>query len=155
MVDHPNPPGTFIKNLKIIHLAMFFGLAFFAGISFFSRNKVGSMLTREQIEILTYISLILMLIEIPLGYWLHSRKMKSIADNPDYISKLGSYKASHIIKIALFEGVGFFGSIVLMLGGKNIILIQIVIVLIFMLLNTPSASRLTEELNFTPDESKL
>lgn len=112
-------------------------------------------MTAEQLEILTYIALIFMLIEIPLGHWLHSKKLKSIADNTDLISKLDSYKASHIIKIACFEGVGFLGSIVLMLGGKNVILIQIAIVLIFILLNTPSVTRLTNELNLNPDESKL
>jgi hypothetical protein len=146
-------PATFLRNLKIIHLAMFCGLGFFTAISFYTRNKSGSTMTEEQLEILTYISLMFMLIEIPMGYWLHSKKMKSIADNPDFISKLDSYKASHIIKIALFEGVGFLGSVVLLLGGKNVILLQIAIVLIFILLNTPSVSRLTNELNLTSEES--
>lgn len=155
MTENPNSPATFIKNLKIIHLAMFGGLTFFACLSYYTRNKTGSLLTREQVEILTYVSLIFMLVEIPLGYWLHNKKMKSIADNPDLKLKLDSYKASHIIKIALFEGVGFFGSIVLLLGGKNVMLIQIAIVLIFILLNTPSASRLAEELHLAPDESNL
>jgi hypothetical protein len=155
MTENPLSSSSFVKNLKIINLALFSGLVFFACISFYARNKVGSTLTIEQLEILTYISLIFMLIEIPLGYWLHNKKMKSVANLPDLNSKLESYKASHIIKIALFEGVGFLGSIVLLLGGKNVILLQIAIVLIFILLNTPSVNRLTNELNLTPDESNL
>jgi len=155
MTENLHSPVIFLKNLKIIHLAMFGGLAFFAAISFYSRNKVGSSLSIEQLEILTYISLIFMLIEIPLGYWLHSKKMKNVANTTDLNIKLDSYKASHIIKIAIFEGVGFFSSAVLFLGGKNLILIQIAIVLIFILLNTPSALKLTNELNLSDDESKL
>jgi hypothetical protein len=155
MAENSFSPSSFVKNLKIIHLALFSGLVFFACISFYVRNKVGSTLTREQLEILTYISLIFMLIEIPLGYWLHNKKMKTIANLPDLNSKLDAYKASHIIKIALFEGVGFLCSVVLLLGGKNTILLQIAIVLIFILLNTPSAIRLANELNLTPDESNL
>lgn len=155
MNENIQSPAVFLKNLKIIHLALFSGLAFFAVISFYIGNKVGSSLTREQLEMLTYVSLIFMLVDIPLGYWLHSKKMKSLANTPDLNIKLDSYKASHIIKIALFEGAGFLSSIVLLFGGKNLILIQVAIVLIFILLNTPSAIKLTNELNLSADESNL
>lgn len=151
MDENPQSPATFIRNLKIIHLALFSGLLIFAAISFYTRNKVASALTREQLEILTYISLIFMLVEIPLGYLLNSKKLKSIANIADLKSKLAAYQASHIIKIALFEGAGFLSSIVLLLGGQNMILAQIAIVLLFILLNTPSVLRLTNELNLNPE----
>jgi hypothetical protein len=140
-----------VKNLKIIHLAIFGGLAFFALGCYYLRDKIGSALTTEQLEILTCIALVFMFIEIPLGYYLHTRKVKSLAENPDIKYKLDSYKSSYIIKLALFEGVGILASIILLLGGKNIIMIQIVIVLIFILLNNPSGTRLSEELNISPD----
>jgi hypothetical protein len=155
MIKNQQSPSRLLKNLMIIHLAMFGGLIFFALVSFYARNKSEPTLNPVQLEILTYISLIFLLIFIPLGYWLHSKKMKRISSNTDIIAKLTTYKSSHIIKIAFFEGVGFLSSIVLLFGGKNLILIQIVIVLMFILLNTPSISKLANELNLSPGEKDL
>jgi len=155
MNSNQQSPSRLLKNLMIIHLSMFSGLIFFAIVSFYARNKSEPALNPVQLEILTYLSLIFLLIFIPLGYWLHSKKMKSIASNLDIIAKLSIYKSSHISKIAFFEGVGFLSSIVLLFGGKNLILIQIVIVLMFILLNIPSVSKLADELNLSPGEKDL
>jgi hypothetical protein len=155
MIKNQQSPSGFLKNLGIIHLAMVSGLVIFGLVSFYIRSKSGPTLDPVQLEILNYISLIFMLINIPLGYWLHSKKMKSVGSNTEIIAKLTTYQSSHIIKIAFFEGAGFLSCIALILGGKNLILIQIVIVLLFILLNTPSASKLTNELNLSPDESDL
>jgi hypothetical protein len=155
MTGNQQSPSAFLKNLRIIHLGMFGGLAIFALIAFFIRDKAGPMLDNKLLEILTYLSLIFLLIEIPLGYWLHSNKMKSVAVYPDINSKLIAYKASHIVKIAMFEGVGFFSCVVYFFGGKNSILIQIAIVLIIMLIETPSATKLANELNLLPGDKDL
>ena len=113
------------------------------------------MLGLRELSILTYVSLSFILIELPLGYWLHSRKMKIVAAWPDLKSKLDGYKASHIVKIAMFEGAGFFSCLVLLLGGKNAVLIQIIIVFIIMLLETPSAIKLANDLNLSPGDKDL
>jgi hypothetical protein len=155
MIKNQQTPSGFIRNLGIIHLAMLSGLVFFALVSFYIRNKSGPALSPVQTEILSYISLIFMLLNIPLGYWLHNKKMKSVAGITDITEKLSAYQSSHIIKIAFFEGVGLLSCIVLLLGGKNLILIQVVIVLLFMLLNTPSVSKLANELNLSQGEKDL
>lgn len=134
---------------------MLSGIVFFAIVAYFIRNKAGSMLGLQELEILTYVSLIFILVELPLAYWLHTRKMKIVADYPDINSKLEAYRASHIIKIAMFEGAGFFSCVVLLLGGKNLILVQIVIVLILMMLENPSATKLANELNLSQEEKDL
>jgi len=134
---------------------MLSGIVFFAIVAYFIRNKSGSMLGPKELEILTYISLIFILIELPLAYWLHTRKMKIVADYPDLISKLEAYRASHIVKIAMFEGAGFFSCLVLLLGGKNLVLVQILIVLILMMLENPSATKIANELNLSEKEKDL
>lgn len=153
MNENSNSVLNLVKNLKIIHLAMFFGLAVFTCIAYFARNKIGSALTTEQLEILTYISLIFMLIEIPLAYYLFNMKVKRIADNPDLKFKLDSYRASFIIKMALFEGLGILACTILLLGGKDVLLLQIAIVLIFIMLNNPSVAGLTNDLKLSPGDS--
>lgn len=155
MFKNLQSPSTFLKNLMITHLAIFSGLIIFALIAYYIRTRSEPTLETVQLEILTYISLIFLLINIPLGYWLHNKKMKSIIKNSDIITKLMTYQSSHIIKIALFEGVGFLSCIVLLLGGKELILIQIAIVLLFILLNTPSVSKLANELDLSPGEKDL
>lgn len=96
-----------------------------------------------------------MIIEIPLGYWLHSRKMKTLADRSDLNSKLDVYKASHIVKIAMYEGAGFFSCLVLLLGGKNPVLIQTLVIIIIMLLETPSATKLANDMDLSPGNKDL
>jgi hypothetical protein len=153
-MNSPSPAGI-LKTLKIIHLAMFSSIAIFSGICIYLRNKLGLALDRQTIEILYYVSLISVLIFIPMGYWLHGKKIKSLINNPDLLSKLTIYQTSHITKIALFETSGFLSLIVLIMGGNNYILLQIGIVLVIMLLNTPSVYKLTTELNLSPIESDL
>jgi uncharacterized membrane protein SirB2 len=155
MTGNQQSPSAFLKNLRIIHLGMLGGLAIFTLIAFSIRDQAGPMLDNKLLEILTYLSLIFLLVEIPLGYWLHNNKMKSVGVYPDINSKLIAYKASHIVKIAMFEGVGFFCCVVYFFGGKNSILIQIAIVLIIMLIETPSATKLANELSLSPDDNDL
>jgi hypothetical protein len=148
-------PSVFLRTLRIIHFSMLSGIVFFAIVAYFIRNKTGSMLGSKELEILTYVSLIFILVELPLAYWLHTRKMKIVADYPDLISKLEAYRASHIVKIAMFEGAGFFSCLVLLLGGKNLVLVQILIVLILMMLENPSATKIANELNLPPGDKDL
>lgn len=148
-------PATILRTLRIVHLAMFSSIFIFSGISLYIRNELGIAMEPQILEMMYYVSLISILVFIPLGYWLHNKKMKSMGSNPGLLFKLAVYQTSHITKIALFETCGFLSLIVLIMGGSNSILIQICIVLIIMLLNTPSVHKLTTELNLTPDESNL
>ena len=148
-------PATMLRTLKMVHLAMFSSVFIFSGISLYVRNELAIAMEPQTLEMIYYVSLISILVLIPLGYWLHSKKMKSLGNNPDLLSKLTIYQTSHITKIALFETSGFLSLIVLIMGGSNSILIQIAIVLIIMLLNTPSVHKLTTELNLSPNESDL
>jgi hypothetical protein len=154
-MNEQTSPSVFVKNLRIIHISLLSGIVFFAIVAYLIRTRSGSMVGPRELEILTYISLIFILVELPLAYWLHTRKMKSIADWPDLNSKLDAYKASHIVKIAMFEGAGFFSCLVLLLGGKNMVLVQILIVLIIMLLENPSATKVANELNLSPGDKDL
>jgi hypothetical protein len=134
---------------------MLSGIIVFALFAYFIRNKVELIISPLELEILTYISLIFILIEIPLAYWLHTRKMKTVGNNPDIYSKLETYRASHIVKIAMFEGAGFFSCVVLLLGGKNMVLVQIVIILIIMMLENPSGNKIANELNLSQEDKDL
>jgi hypothetical protein len=148
-------PAVILKTLKMIHMAMFSSIVIFSGISLYLRNELGMTLEPPTIEMLYYISLISILAFIPLGYWLHGKKMKSMGNDSTLSSKLSVYQSSHITKIALFETSALLSLVVLIVGGKNSILIQVAIVLIIILLNMPSAHKLSTELNLSPEESNL
>ncbi len=148
-------PPMILRTLKMIHMAMFSSVVIFSGISLYLRNELGMTLEPPTIEMLYYISLISILAFIPLGYWLHGKKMKSIGNDSTLSSKLSAYQSSHITKIALFETSALLSLIVLIVGGKNSIFIQVAIVLVIMLLNIPSVHKLSTELGLSPEESNL
>ena len=148
-------PATILRTLKMIHVAMLGSIVIFSMISLYIRNELEITLEPSTLAMLYYISLISILLFIPLGYWLHNRKIQNLADDPDLLSRLIIYQSSHITKTALFETSGFLSLVVLIMGGNNSILIQVGIVLVIMLLNIPSVHKLTTELNLSPDESDL
>jgi len=152
MINNQQSPSALLKNIRIIHFAVLAGLAIFTVVAIFIRNNSVPALTREQMEMFKYISLIFLLTMLPLGYWLHNKKMKKLAGNPDLTFKLMSFKTSHLIKIALFELAGFMSILVLFFCGDNKILFQIAVIFIVILLNLPSVSKLENELNLTPAE---
>jgi hypothetical protein len=155
MTNGQPPPSGFLKNLRIVYLSLLSGLVFFAIIAYLIRQKTGAIIGPRELNILTYISLIFILIELPLGYWLHSRKIKIISGWDDLNTKLNEYRASFLVKIAMFEGAGFLSCLVLLLGGTNLVLAQIVIVLIFMMFENPSSSKLANELGLSEGDKNM
>jgi len=152
---NPQSPRSILKTMRLIHMAMLGSLAIFSVICIYLRKELSITIDKQTVEILYYISIFSVLVCIPLGYWLHSRKIRAIVNNTEFMFKLNFYQTSHITKMALFEASGFLSLIVLIVGANNYILLQIGIILIFMLLNTPSVHKLTTELGLSHEESNL
>lgn len=141
-----------IRFNQVIYFAILIGFVSFAGIGLGIRSALTDPLDEPSIQVLNYVALLSLLVFIPLGFWLHSQRMKKIPDDTELIVKLYHFRTSFIIKLALFETCGILGIIVMILGGQVQVLLQLGIVLVAFLLNYPSKYKYKTELNLTEEE---
>ena len=142
------------KFNRVIYFAILIGFLIFAGIGLGIRSALNDLLDEPTIQILNYISLLSLMVFIPLGFWLHSQRMKKIPDDTELIVKFYHFRTSFIIKLALFETCGILGIVVMILGGQVQVLLQLGIVLVVFLLNYPSINKYKTELNLTEEETE-
>jgi hypothetical protein len=140
------------KFNRVIYFAILIGFLIFAGIGLGIRSALNDPLDEPTIQILNYISLLSLMVFIPLGFWLHSQRMKKIPDDTELIVRLYYFRTSFLIKLALFETCGILGIVVMILGGQVQVLLQLGIVLVAFLLNYPSMYKYKTELGLTEEE---
>ena len=141
-----------IKFNQVIWFGTVAGFLIFAGVGLGIRSALNSYLDEPAIQVLNYIALLSLLVFIPLGFWMHSQRMKKIPDETELIVKFYHFRSSYIIKLALFEMCGILGIIVMILGGKVQVLLQLGIVLVVFLLNYPSMYKYKTDLGLPEDE---
>ncbi len=143
-----------IKFNQVIYIAILTGYILFTGIGLGIRSALTTPLDELSIQVLNYIAIFSLMVFIPLGFWMHSRRMKKIPENTELIVKLFHFRTSFIIKLGMFETCGILGIIVMILGGQVQVLFQLGIVLIVFLLNYPSMYKYKTELRLTEEEEK-
>lgn len=141
-----------IRFNQMIYFAILIGFVSFAGIGLGIRSALTDPLDEPSIQVLNYVALLSLLVFIPLGFWLHSQRMKKIPDDTELIVKLYHFRTSFIIKLALFETCGILGIIVMILGGQVQVLLQLGIVLVAFMLNYPSMYKYRTDLRLTEEE---
>ena len=142
------------KFNQVIYFAILISYITFAGIGLGIRSALTDPLDEPAIQVLNYIALLSLMVFIPLGFWMHSQRMKKIPADTDLIVKLYHFRTSFIIKLALFETCGILGIVVMILGGQVQVLLQLGIVLVVFLLSYPSMYKYKTELNLTEEESQ-
>ena len=137
---------------RIIYFGIVTGFLIFAGIGMGIRSVLEEPLDEYSIQVLNYIALFSLLVFIPLGFWMHNQRMKQIPEDTELIVKLYHFRTSFLIKLALFETAGILGIVVMILGGRVQVLLQLGIVLVVFLLNYPSLYKYMTDLQLTDEE---
>ena len=140
------------KFNQVIYFAILIGYLIIAAIGLGIRSALDYQLDEPTVQVLNYIALLSLLVFIPLGFWMHSQRMKKIPDDTELLVKFYHFRTSFIIKLALFEMCGILGIIVMILGGKVQVLLQLGIVLVVFLLNYPSKYKYKTDLRLTEEE---
>ena len=95
-----------LKPIKIIHLALCFGVAIaYAVLVDF---KTLEFLNFNAIETTDYIFILVPVAAILLGNFLYTQQLKSADKNLKLEEKIGVYQTAMLIRLALLEGAAFF-----------------------------------------------
>ena len=147
-------PKSVIKQITIFfHASFIFQIIFFI-VSLYIVNRFGelSRFDEQQISIIKYLIIFLVLIIIPGGDYLTRSRIKSINPEIKVIDKIIFYRTAFFIKLALLELIDIITIIVYLLTGGRSFLLIIGILLLYFLLNSPSAKKIALLLNINPRE---
>jgi cytochrome bd-type quinol oxidase subunit 2 len=143
-----------VRFNQVIYFGILIGFLIFVGIGLGIRSVLDDPLDEPAIQVLNYIALLSLLVFIPLGFWMHSQRMKKIPAESELTVKFYHFRSSFIMKLAMFETCGILGIIVMILGGQVQVLLQLGIVLVAFLLNYPSIYKYKTDLGLTEEEVK-
>ncbi|MFN8355326.1 MAG: hypothetical protein U0Y10_12800 [Spirosomataceae bacterium] len=81
--------------------------------------------------------------------------IQSAKQKTDLSSKLLAYRSAFLIRCALLEGPSLLGCVVCMITGNKLYLAVVAVSIALFVMNTPSAKRITEELELDYKETGL
>ena len=141
---------SFVKTSTIIHLAMTAGLLLCTIFSIYSVRSLGSFsFTQEPLEIGIPVLLIL---AIYAGIFLSKIMSPQATAAPSLRQKLGGYQTSHLVKIALVEGIGLFAAVTFQSTTNTLFLMVTGVALLVLVLRIPSISKITSAIKPTLEE---
>jgi hypothetical protein len=160
-----------LLQLRILHVALGMGVAFLSIVVFILFNSIPATNLQPDLELLNILSLVNLFIVfscVPLSKVLSEIPFKMFAQRSNQPQTDNSHteeaqtigqilsviRTSHIIRLAVLEGVAFFGLVVCIIGATNGGLslrseywlngVPAIFYIIFVSLSIPSASRLEQ-----------
>ncbi len=148
------PPVTGFRAIAIVHGALAAGLLFFIAIAFFIQaNGFAPVLPGEFENIVLVLIPILLSIVLLVSRRYINARVANIKERSEKIeSKKPAYFSLLIIKWATYEGSGFLSCIMFLLTANYIFFGLSLFLAGLLILQYPSVSKATEELNLNPDE---
>ena len=104
--------------------------------------------------LLKSVLIVIVLTDIPIGYWIFNQKINAIAEGAELIDKIVVYRKSHLIKLALLQGGALVSLVILLLTADFSLLLVFLIMLIVLLLNRPTIGKIITELKLTEQEQE-
>ncbi|MEZ5072592.1 MAG: hypothetical protein R2751_16920 [Bacteroidales bacterium] len=145
-------PRQAFRVLRLIYLSMNTGLILFF---FVVVNLNGWSIPgfRDEVDMLTFVN-VLLLVCIPLGYYLSNRRMATIEAGSPFARKWEVYQTAMIIRWAMIEAVSLFSLVGLMLldDAKHLVLF-ILCILVFSL-NSVTKDRVIAGAKLNRDEAR-
>ncbi len=145
------------KQINLIFVILYLGIFILSGTSVFIKLTSSYKLLNSGSDIYTFFKILLgcfIIILLPLGYYLHRRKVTRLSKTVDLSLKLARYKASLVIKLLLIEFLCLFNLAVFLLFGDYYLLIPVSFLLLIMLINRPAIENISNELNLTAEEKE-
>ncbi len=142
-----------IPSLKIIHIALVFGLVVFGAISYF--NGVGFV---TDFEISSDVFIYIVPTAAILGYFgsqiIYKKTLKNINRNDKLSKKLAHYQKALILKYAFIEGPAILAFIIFMRFGYVLYFNIAVCLIIYLAIQTPTRDKVVKDLSLSSKEQK-
>ena len=143
-----------LKQLRIIFIVIVIGLGLFFGSAWALGSMRDAFVTLDSVHLqyLKTLVILMALVGIPAAHLFHRKKTAHINPSLDPVKKMISFKASYFIKLATFEGLGLISLLSYLLSNDNTFLIVFGLFMVVLIINYPSASKVAEDLQTTPEE---
>ena len=145
------------KQINLIFVILFLGIVILFGTSVFIKLTSSYILVTGNQDIFTIFKVLLgssIIILLPLGYYIHKKKVGKLDKSLDLSQKLTRYKTSLITKLLLIEFLCLFNLAIFFLSGDYYLLIPVSVLLLIMLINRPTIENISNELNLTAEEKE-
>lgn len=152
MIGEKFNPKAAYRALRLIFYALNTGLLLFFLVSIYL-NGMQIPEFKEGVDILTYVNVILM-ISIPLGYSISSRRMEAIDPGDPFPRKFEQFQAAMIIRWAMIEAAALFSLVGLIVLEDAKQLILFVICILALSSNTVTRDKVTRMAKLNTEESK-
>lgn len=137
-------------SIKILHGALALGAFLFFMVTCLL-NEFEFSQNFEQLEILDYIPLIVMLVCIPMSKLLDQKILSSFKNDG---SEIMNYRTRIVIRSALLEGATLLAIVTLLLNGHLLAAIVFVIGWVSLVLARPTENQFSEDYNLTGQERR-
>ena len=152
MIGEKFQPKAAFRALKIIFYSLNSGLLLFLMVGIYL-NGMQIPEFKDGIDILTYVNIFLLL-SIPAGYSISSRKMEAIDVVDSFSKKFEQYQSAMIIRWAMIEGAAIFSLVGLIVLQDSKQLILFVLCILVLSSNTVTREKVTRMAKLNAEESK-
>ncbi|MEO9485151.1 MAG: hypothetical protein ABJG47_16955 [Ekhidna sp.] len=144
-------PKDQLNVIRIIHLALIGGIAFFSLVVAFL--ILGKETTSNEIELFNYFSPALFFIVIIIQAQMFKITIKPALEKEIPLSKkLATFQTANIIRMALLEGCGLFAAVVALLNNEILHLVTVALTLGLMFAKLPTPLLLETEIQLSRNE---
>jgi hypothetical protein len=152
MIGERFQPKAAYRALRIIFFSLNTGLLlFFIVAIYLSGMQLPPFET--GFDVLTFVNVVL-LVSIPAGYSISSKKMEAIDPGDSFSRKFEQYKAAMIIRWAMIEGVALFSLVGLIVLQDSKQLVLFVICILVLSSNTVTKEKVTRLAKLNTEESR-
>jgi len=152
MIGERFQPKAAYRALKLIFYSLNSGLLLFFIVGIYL-NGMQIPEFKDGIDILTYVSVFL-LVSIPAGYSISSKKMEAIDPGDSFARKIEQYQSAMIIRWAMIEGTALFSLVGLIVLQDAKQLIIFVICIFVLSSNTVTKEKVTRMAKLNSEESR-
>lgn len=139
-----------LNTLQIIHYALIIGVLIFIGVVAYLL-KSGAV---EPVEpsFLNYVPYFAVIAAIPVAAFMHRANLEKIDRDQPLAQKMPKFQTAHIIRMAIYEGCSLIAIVLSLNLGQIESLIAPGVLIILMLLSTPTPSRIENQIGLTKEE---
>ncbi len=152
MIGEKFQPKVAFRALRIIFYSLNSGLLLFLMVGIYL-NGMQIPEFKDGVDILTYVNVFLML-SIPAGYSISSRKMEAIDAADSFSRKFEQYQSAMIIRWAMIEGAAIFSLVGLIVLQDSKQLVLFVLCILVLSSNTVTKEKVTRMAKLNSEESK-
>ena len=144
-----------IKITSKIFNAMLIGQIILFAVALWFVQTSGVAFNTENNDLFKIIIPLYGILVMVLSKIFYNKRIASLNKADDLISKLAGYRFSKIVLWAIIETATFAAIVVFMITGFYFYSIVAILVTGYFILNRPSARNIIQDLNLSPEESKL